>query len=122
MTGRNQGAGRGSGGRNGGRRNGNGGRGNGANTRNSTKPVVKEKKFHPLTRGKTPDYSFEEVKKSLIIKMSTMKMEHINDIIESVTELKLMDIEAVKPELVLITDVTDLDREVKTNTPYFVAV
>ena len=95
MPGRFQNTGRGSGGRFGGRGNGQQGRGNGSpnhggnNNKTNGKTRTKEKKFHPLTRGKTPEYSFEEVKKSLIVKMSTMKMDHINDMIESVKDMML---------------------------------
>ena len=110
MPGRFQNTGRGSGGRNGGRGNSHqGGRGNGAlNNKKNGKNVPKEKKFHPLTRGNTPEYSFEEVKKALVNKMSTMKMDCI-----SVKDMKMFDIKAKEPRLVLITDKNDADRDVK---------
>ncbi|CAJ1962151.1 unnamed protein product [Cylindrotheca closterium] len=45
--------------------------------------------------------------------MSTMKIDHIDDMIQSVRTLKLFDIESVKPTLVLITDENDADKEIK---------
>ena len=118
MGGRFQNTGRGSGARNGGRGNGHQGRGNQSNngaknTKTNGKNGQREKKFHPLTRGKTPEHSFDEVKKSLIVKISTMKMDHINDMIESVKDMKLFDIKAKEPKLVLITDASDPDKDTK---------
>ncbi|CAJ1956184.1 unnamed protein product [Cylindrotheca closterium] len=45
--------------------------------------------------------------------MSTMKMDHIDDMIQSVQTLKLFDIESVKPTLVLVTDDNNPDKEIK---------
>ena len=115
MGGRNQNTGRGSGGRNAGRGNANGGRGNGSfgNKNRNGSNTKKEKKFHPLTRGKTPDFSFVEVKKELITNLSNVKMDHINDVIISVSELKLIDLKKAEPKLRIITDVKDSEREEK---------
>src|SRR5210317_2249428 len=92
MGGRFQGTGRGSGGRGNGRATSQAGRGfSKINNKPSGKNGLKEKKFHPLTRGKTPEYSFEEVKKSLLNKLATMKMDHIDDMIQSVKKMELFD-------------------------------
>ena len=88
-------------GRNAGRGNSNnntGRRGNGSGNK-SGKKEQKDKKFHPLSRGKTPEYSFEDVKKSLIIKMSAMKMDYIDDMIVSVRDMQLLDLKTKEPTL-----------------------
>src|SRR5210317_698261 len=88
-----QNTGRGSGGKYNGKGNSQQGKNNGNNNnKQNGKFVPKEKKFHPLTRGKTPEYSFDEVKKNLIIKLATMKMDHIDDMIQSVKKMELFDI------------------------------
>ncbi|CAJ1929555.1 unnamed protein product [Cylindrotheca closterium] len=115
MSGQFQNTGRGSNGRNAGQgRSQQQGRGNGQyNGHKSGNGSQKEKKFHPLTRGNIPKFSFDEVKKTLVIKMSTMKMDHIDDMIQSVRTLSLFDIESVKPTLVLVTNDSDPDKEIK---------
>ena len=112
MAGRFQNTGRGSGGRGAGRSNSQPGRGNGAyNNKTNGKNGTKEKKFHPLTRGKAPEYSFEDVKKTLIVKMSTMKMDHIDDMITSVKDMELFDIGAEEPSLELLAEGDNADFE-----------
>ncbi|CAJ1945715.1 unnamed protein product [Cylindrotheca closterium] len=114
MSGQFQNTGRGSNGRNAGRGRLQQGQGNGQyNGNKSGNGSQKEKKFHPLTRGNIPEFSFDEVKKTLVIKMSTMKMDHIDDMIQSVQTLSLFDIESVKPTLVLVTNDSDPDKEIK---------
>ena len=115
MGGRFQGTGRGSGGRNAGRGNANGGRGSGAfnNKKTNAPEKKKEKKFHPLTRGKIPECSFQEVKKELILKISNTKMDYVDDMIASVMDMNLFDLETVKPTLKLITDDKDPDKDEK---------
>ncbi|CAJ1948823.1 unnamed protein product [Cylindrotheca closterium] len=70
-------------------------------------------KFHPLTRGNITEFSFDEVKKTLVIIMSTMKMDHIDDMIQSVQTLSLFDIESGKPTLVLVTNDGNPDKDIK---------
>ena len=92
-------AGKGNSGSNGNRK------GNGSNNnKQNGKTNQKQKKFHPLSRGKTPDYSFEEVKKALIDKMSTMKMDYIDDMITSVRDMSLVEIDTLEPTLTLAPD------------------
>ncbi|CAJ1970108.1 unnamed protein product [Cylindrotheca closterium] len=82
MSGRFQNTGRGCNGRNAGQNRLQQGQGNGQyNGDKSGNGSQKEKKFHPLTRGNIPKFNFDEVKKTLVIKMSTMKMDHIDDTI-----------------------------------------
>src|SRR6056300_1507381 len=106
MGGRFQGTGGGSGGRGNGRASSQAGRGfSRTNNKPSGKNGLKEKKFHPLTRGKIPEYSSEEVKKRLLIKLATMKMDHIDDMIQSVKKMELLfDISGEEPTLQLVTD------------------
>ncbi|CAJ1953772.1 unnamed protein product [Cylindrotheca closterium] len=114
MSGRFQNTGHGSNGRNAGRNRSQQGQGNGQyNGNKSGNGSPKEKKFHPLTRGNIPEFSFDEVKKTLGIKMSTMKMDHIDDMIQGARTLKLFNIESVKPTLVLVTDESNPDKEIK---------
>src|SRR6056300_1475608 len=114
MGGRFQGTGRGFGGRGNGRTSSQAGRGfSRTNNKPSGKNGLKEKKFHPLTRGKTPEYSFEEVKKSLLIKLATMKMDHIDDMIQSVKKMELFDIDGEEPTLQLLTDPNIPDRDTR---------
>src|SRR6056300_1999418 len=65
------------------------------------------------SRGKTPEYSFEEVKKSLLIKLATVKMDHIDDMIQSVKKMELFDIDGEEPTLQLVTDPNVPDRDVR---------
>src|SRR5210317_1533895 len=103
MGGRFQGTGRGSGGGGNGRASAHAGRGfSRTNNKPNGKNGLKEKKFHPLTRGKTPEYSFKEVKKSLLFKLATMKMDHIDDMIQSVKKMELFDIDGEEPTLQLL--------------------
>src|SRR5210317_1130087 len=114
MAGRFQGTGRGSGGRGNGRASSQAGRGfSRTNNKPNGKNGLKEKKLHPLTRGKTPEYSFEEVKKSLLIKLATMKMDHIDDMIQSVKKMELFDIDGEEPTLQLLTDPNIPDRDAR---------
>ena len=114
MGGRFQGTGRGSGGRGNGRASSHAGRGfSRTNNKPSGKNGLKEKKFHPLTRGKTPEYSFEEVKKSLLIKDATMKIDHIDDMIQSVKKMELFDIDGEEPTLQLVNDPNAPDRDAR---------
>ena len=106
---------RGSGGQYGGHGKSYQGWGNGASNykKNGKNNVPKEKKFYPLSRGSTPEYSFEEVKKTPVNKISTMKMEYINDVIESVKDMKLLNTRSKEPKLELITDRNDDERDIK---------
>lgn len=66
-------------------------------TTNKKKDDKKLKKFHPLSRGKTPEFSFEEVKKELIKALELSTLEKADDIIGSVRNMKMIDLDSIKP-------------------------
>ncbi|CAJ1951589.1 unnamed protein product [Cylindrotheca closterium] len=89
MSGRFQNTGHGSNGRNAGQNRSQQGQGNGQyNGKKTGNGSQKEKKFHPLVRGNILEFSFDEVKKTLVIKI-------------------------VKLTLVLVTDDNNPDKEIK---------
>jgi len=88
-------------------RGGRGGRGfprSNNNNASKKKDEKKLKRFHPQVKGKTPEFSFEEVKKELVKALELASLEKANDIIESVREMELLDLEAVKPVLQVETE------------------
>ena len=88
----NRGRGRGGGrnGRAGGRRF------NSSSTGTSKKKDEKKlKKFHPLVKGKSPEYSFEDVKKELIKSLELSDMEKADDIIDSVRSMVMLDLNII---------------------------
>ena len=105
-------SGRGQATRNGGR-SGRGGRGsarsNGSiNNSNKKKTDEKKKKFHPQSRGKAPEFSFEEVKKELVKALESSTLEKAEDIIDSVRSMELVDLESEEP----VQEISGLANEV----------
>ena len=97
MAGRSQSTlGNGRGGRGG---QGNSGRGTGANGGFKKKDEKKLKQFHPQTRGKAPDYSFEEVKKELVKALEASSLEKADNIINSVRRMELLDLNTQMPTM-----------------------
>ena len=103
---------RGRGGR--GRRNGRaGGQRNGGTTTTNgkKKDEKKNKKFHPLQKGKHPDSSFEDVKEELVLSLELSDLDKAEDIIDSTRDVKMIDLEAVKPVLQVSTAATRAQEE-----------
>ena len=87
--------------------------GHGSNGSSKKKDEKKWKKFHPQVRGKYPEFSFDEVKKELVKSMEAIDMDKADDIIDSIRNMELLDLEAIKPELELRTDGTRGQMEVE---------
>ena len=102
------GRGRGNSGRSG-QRNQN--RNNSSNNSSKKKDDKKIKKFSPQARGRTPKYSFEEVKKELVKALEATTLDKADDIIDSVRDMSLIDLQAIRPVLSLSTNPDDLTRE-----------
>ena len=109
MPGRTQSTGRGGG--RGGRGFGRQGRGQNRNSKGTKTSSKKDKKFHPLKHGKSPDYSFDEVKRQLVDSTSTKKMDYIDDILSSVRSMVLFDVESLRPTLEMADDEDPVVRE-----------
>ena len=71
----------------------------------------KLKKFHPLIKGITPEHSFEDVKKELVKNLELMTLEKADDIIESVRDMQLLDVEALKPNMKISQLTVAADKE-----------
>ena len=89
MTGRNQNT-------RGGRYGGRGQRNAGHMVRKAS--IGKSPKFHPFSRGQTPDCTFEEVNRALVISLGKKGLESPDDICEAIKQLKTYDFEAEEPE------------------------
>ena len=96
---------------------GRGGRGNGRaggqrfNSSSKKKDDKKLKKFHPLIKGKLPEFSFEDVKKELIKSLELTDMEKSDDIIDSVRNMSLLDLAPLRPVLATSNAATRAERE-----------
>ena len=108
---RNQGRG-GRGGRGAGR-NGRAGGQRYGNTANSSKKKdeKKLKKFHPQLKGKLPEFSYTEVKKELIKSMESSDLEKADDIIDSVRNEVMLDLDAIEPTMQVSAAATRAERE-----------
>ena len=71
----------------------------------------KYKKFHPLTKGKSPEHSFDDVKKELVKTLELSDMDKADDIIDSVRNMTLLDLDALRPNLVPSVAATRAERE-----------
>ena len=78
--------------------------GHGSNGSSKKKDEKKLKKFHPQVRGKYPEFSFDEVKKELVKAMESIDMDKADDIIDSIRNMQLLDLESIEPVLELRTD------------------
>ena len=103
---------RGRGGR-GGARNGRAGgqRSSGNAGSSKRKDEKKLKKFHPQIKGKHPEYSFDEVKKELIKSMELTDLEKADDIIDSIRNMTMLNLDAVRPQLQVSQAATRAERE-----------
>ena len=89
------------GGRGGGRY-GRGGRFQQRSNNNSNKKKdekKKLKKFHPMMKGKSPEFSFEEVKKELVKTLELMDLDKADDIIDSVRDMTMINLASLEPNL-----------------------
>ncbi|MEM7375827.1 MAG: hypothetical protein AAF587_44975, partial [Bacteroidota bacterium] len=73
------------------------GRGYGRFNSQSRRTGPKELKFHPLIKGKSPEYSFDEVLEKLVMTASTKKMDQSDDVIDSVRLMTPFDIDLLVP-------------------------
>ena len=100
-----------------GRGNGRNGRANGQrfNQASSKKKDEKSKlkKFHPLVKGKLPEYSFEEVNRELLKSLELSDLEKADDIIDSVRDLSLLDLDVLRPVLEVSTATLRADRDIE---------
>ena len=71
------------------------------------------KKFHPMIKGKSPENSFEEVKKELVKALELASLEKADDIIDSVRDMKKVDLDAIKPTLKVSSKKDDEKKEVE---------
>ena len=90
---------------------GRGGRGGGRNGRtrgqhsshdnqsSKKRDEKKFKKFHPQVKGKHPEYSFDEVKKELVKSLELTDLEKADDIIDTIRDMTMLDLDAVRPQL-----------------------
>ena len=57
------------------------------------------KKFHPQVKGKHPEYSFDEVKKELVKSLELTDLEKADDIIDSIRNMTMLNLDAVRPQI-----------------------
>lgn len=57
------------------------------------------KKFHPLTKGKHPEYSLDEVKEELVLSLELSDIEKADDIVNAVCDMMMLDLTAEQPTL-----------------------
>jgi len=74
------------------------------------KDEKKLKKFQPQVKGKHPEFSFEEVKKELIKSLELSDLEKSDDIIDSVRDMEMIDLQAIQPQL-QTSEVSGVTRE-----------
>ena len=75
------------------------------------KDEKKLKKFCPQTRGKTNEYSFEDVKKELVKALESTTLDKAEDIIDSVRKMDLIDLNSIRPVLTLSQEQDEAVRE-----------
>ena len=90
---------RGRGGRGGGRNGRTSGQRSSDNQTSKKRDEKKMKKFHPQVKGKHPEYSFDEVKKELVKSLELTDLEKADDIIDSIRNMTMLDLDAVRPQL-----------------------
>ena len=99
-------------------RGGRGGRGfnRRANGNDADKKVSEKKlkKFSPMVKGKAPEFSFDEVKKELVKALELTSMEKADDVINSVRNMQLVDLDGERPKLKVSTlegDAAEVEKE-----------
>ena len=79
------------------------------------KKDFKKKQFHPQMKGKLPEFSYEEVKKELVKSLELSDMEKSDDIIESVRNETMLDLDAIEPVLQQSVAATRAEREAEND-------
>ena len=70
-----------------------------------------KKRFHPLVKGKHPEYSFDEVLEELVKSMEQLELSKADDIINSIYDMEYVDLDAEEPELEISVEPLRADRD-----------
>ena len=84
--------------------------------KNKSNQDIKKKQFHPQMKGKLPEHSFDEVKKELVTALELSDMEKSDDIIDSIRNMVMLDLDAIRPQQQQSVAATRAEREAENET------